>query len=63
MEGYYTTEAAANYLDVTPSRVRQLILDGRLKSQKIGRDHFIHESELKSFSEHGKKKRGRPPKK
>ena len=63
MEKFYTTEEAANYLGVTPSRIRQLILEERLNSMKMGRDHLILESELKTFSQQGKKKRGRPPNK
>ena len=63
MENFYTTEEAAKFLGVTASRIRQLILEKRLKSQKTGRDHFILESDLAQFSEQGKKKRGRPSKK
>lgn len=62
MGGLLTTEAAAKYLGVTPSRVRQFIMEDRLKSVKYGRDHLIQESELKQFAQHGKKKRGRPEK-
>ena len=62
MGGLLTTEAAAKYLGVTPSRVRQFIMEDRLKSVKYGRDHLIQESELKQFAECGKKKRGRPEK-
>ena len=60
MEKYLTTEDAANYLGVTASRIRQLIIEHRLKSEKHGRDHLILESDVKNFAEHGKKKRGRP---
>lgn len=63
MENFYTTEEAAQFLGVTASRIRQLILEKRLKSRKMGRDHFISQSELAWFSEQGKKKRGRPSKK
>ena len=63
MENFYTTEEAAQFLGVTASRIRQLILEKRLKSRKMGRDHFISQSELAWFAEQGKKKRGRPPKK
>ena len=58
----FTTEDAARYLGVTPSRVRQFIIEARLKSEKYGRDHLIPESELERFAKHGKKKRGRPEK-
>lgn len=63
MNDYLTTEDAAKYLNVSPSRVRQLILEGRIKSNKIGRDHFIDRNEMIHFVKHGKKKRGRPTKK
>ena len=62
MESFYTTEEAAQLLGVTASRIRQLILEKRLKSRKMGRDHFISQSELARFAEKGKKKRGRPSK-
>lgn len=60
MGKYFTTEDAGKYLGVTPSRIRQFILENRIKSEKIGRDHLIKESELESFVKKGKKKRGRP---
>lgn len=63
MEKFYTTEEAAQVLGVTASRIRQLILEKRINSQKMGRDHIIPQSELSQFSEQGKKKRGRPSKK
>ena len=62
MNGWFTTEGAAKYLGVTASRVRQFIMENRLRSVKYGRDHLIEESELKEFARHGKKKRGRPEK-
>ncbi len=62
MSKYFTTEDAAKYLGVTPSRVRQFIAEERLESEKYGRDHMIKESELASFAKYGKKKRGRPKK-
>ncbi len=63
MPKLHTTESAAAYLKVTPARVRQLIIEKRIKSEKYGRDHLIPESELKQYAESGKKKAGRPPKK
>ena len=52
-----TTKQAANILCVTPSRIRQFILANRLPAQKIGRDLFILEKNLKFVS---KRKPGRP---
>ena len=60
MGKYFTTEEAAKYLSVTPSRVRQFIIENRLKSEKYGRDHLIKEVDLIEFAKVGKKKRGRP---
>jgi len=58
----FTTEDAAKYLGVTPSRVRQLIMEDRLESEKYGRDHLIQKIALENFAKNGKKKRGRPKK-
>ena len=60
---YYTTEHAAELLGVTASRVRQLISEGRLKSEKYGRDHLIQDADLVEYTERGRKKRGRPTRK
>jgi excisionase family DNA binding protein len=57
---YYTTERAAEYLGVTPSRVRQLICEGRLRSEKYGRDHLIQDAVLVEYGKSGRKKKGRP---
>ncbi len=58
----YTTETAAEFLGVSAARVRQLILEGRLKSRKYGRDHLIRERELRGYMVAGPKKPGRPRK-
>jgi excisionase family DNA binding protein len=62
MQKLYTTEHAAELLGVTPSRVRQLICEGRLKSVKYGRDHLISDADLFLYNTLDKKKRGRPTK-
>ena len=56
---FYTTDEAAEYLRVSPSRVRQLIGEDRLKAEKLGRDHLIVAEELAEYVTKGKKKRGR----
>jgi len=63
MSKYLTTEEAAEFLGVTPSRIRQLISEERIKSEKYGRDHLIQEEEVEYFAKEGRKKRGRPSKK
>ena len=63
MSKYFTTEEAAKFLGVTPSRVRQFIAEERLGSEKYGRDHLIREGDLAEFVKSGKKKPGRPKRK
>lgn len=46
MDDYVTTAQAADELGVNPSRVRQLITQGRLRTRKVGRDHLITRAEL-----------------
>jgi excisionase family DNA binding protein len=41
MKDTYTTEEAAAELGVSSARVRQLILDGTLKTERFGRAHVI----------------------
>lgn len=43
---YLTTKEVAARLGVTLSRVRQLVMDSRLASKKIGRDHYFRESDV-----------------
>jgi len=54
-----TTKEAAEILGVNRSRVRQLILAGRLKAEKFGRDWLINESDLDGVRD---RKSGRPQK-
>jgi excisionase family DNA binding protein len=53
------TKQAAKILGINASRVRQLILSGRLPAQKLGRDWIIQEKDLKKVSH---RKPGRPKK-
>lgn len=61
-----TTAQAAKELGVTPSRVRQMKMDGELKTVKGPvegrRDNLIRTSEIKSKKEN-RRKPGRPEKK
>lgn len=43
-----TTQQAAEELGVTDSRVRQLIISGKLPAQSFGRSHVIKRSDLKN---------------
>ncbi len=61
MDNLYTTDSAAKYLGVTPSRVRQLITDKRIQSEKYGRDHLIAKEDLVQYKISGKKRAGRKP--
>lgn len=54
-----TTTQAAGALGVNASRVRQLILSGRLPATKHGRDWIIKQTDLKKVAD---RKPGRPKK-
>jgi excisionase family DNA binding protein len=43
---HYTTIEAAEVLEVTDARVRQMILNGEIEAEKRGRDLFIPHSEV-----------------
>jgi excisionase family DNA binding protein len=49
MEKLYTTAEASDYLKVTEITIRRYIKDGKLQSQKIGRQHRITETAIKAF--------------
>ncbi len=55
-----STKQAAEKLNVSPIRVRQLIHEGKLKAQLVGRDYVIEDASLKRVETYGKP--GRPPK-
>jgi len=54
-----TSTEAADRLGISPARVRRLVLDGRLKAEKFGRDLVIYETDVEAFE---RLKGGRPPK-
>ncbi len=54
-----TTKQAAKILGINDSRVRQLILAGRLPAKKFGRDWLINEKDLAKVAN---RKPGRPKK-
>jgi len=53
-----TTKEAAERLGVTVPRVHTFIKEGRLPAEKMGRDLFIKEADLKLLEN---RKTGRPP--
>lgn len=55
------TKEVAERLKISKVRVFQLIKDGSLPAQKIGRDWFVKESDLVTYSEN-RREAGRPPK-
>jgi excisionase family DNA binding protein len=54
-----TTKEVAERLGVTVPRIHTLIKEGRLPAEKMGRDLFIKEEDLKLVEN---RKTGRPPK-
>ncbi|MCA1566424.1 MAG: helix-turn-helix domain-containing protein [Acidobacteria bacterium] len=54
-----TTKEVAARLGISVMRVQQLIWDGRLPAEKMGRDYFIKEDDLKLVEN---RKPGRPRK-
>jgi excisionase family DNA binding protein len=59
MQGFLTTQEAAEKLGVTAGRVRQMIIHGQLPATKLGRDNIINETDLSLVED---RKVGRPPK-
>jgi excisionase family DNA binding protein len=53
-----STKEAAEKLNVSPMRVRQLIQEEKLKAKRIGRDYVIDERDLATVQTYGKA--GRP---
>lgn len=47
MDTFLTTQQAAERLGVSDSRIRQLILDGKLAAVKAGRDWLIKVSDVR----------------
>ncbi len=62
MKGYLTTKQVAEKLNVVPSRIRRMILDGLIQAEKVGRDNFITDAEVKRIVSLDRKT-GRPKKK
>jgi excisionase family DNA binding protein len=58
--GKISTKQAAELLRVTPVRVRQLIAEGQLQSEKVGRDHLLELDAVLKFDTESRRKGGRP---
>jgi len=58
MEGWLTTKQAAERLGVTHGRVRQMIADGEIPSEKMGQSRLIREQDLRLVE--NRPGRGRP---
>ena len=55
-----TTQQAAERLGISQPRIYQLISEGRLRAQKVGRDYVIDEGDLKQVE--NRPSPGRPSK-
>jgi len=55
-----STKEAAEKLNVSSIRVRQLIQEGKIKASRVGRDYVIQEKDLEAVQTYGKA--GRPKK-
>jgi excisionase family DNA binding protein len=60
LEGFITTKEAAQILNVSEGRIRQLVADGRLPAVKVGQTNLIKESDLELVKD--RKRTGRPKK-
>jgi len=59
LEGYLTTKEAAEILEVSEGRIRQLVAEGRLPAVKVGQTNLVKKSDLELVKD---RKTGRPPK-
>jgi excisionase family DNA binding protein len=60
-EGWLTTEEAAELVDYTPTRIRQLAKAGRVIARKVARVWLINEESLLAYK--AQVKPGRPKEK
>jgi len=49
-DGWFTTDEAARVLGVTRPRVIQLIKEGKLTAERIGRDYFLRKDLVKGHT-------------
>lgn len=60
LEGLITTKEAAEKLNVSVGRIRQLVAEGRLPAVKVGQTNLVKESDLELVKD--RKRTGRPKK-
>ena len=60
IEKLISTSEAAVILEISASRVRQLIIEGRLESIKIGRDQLLELEKVRAFATMPRERTGRP---
>jgi excisionase family DNA binding protein len=58
--GYISSKEAAEIAGVTTGYIRRLLLQGRLKGKKIGRDWRVNKKSIQEFV-NSPRKTGRPP--
>ena len=51
IEGYYTTAEAAKEIGCSDAHIRNMIISGRISSQKAGHIHMIPENEVRRIKE------------
>ncbi len=61
MEGYVTTTEAAGIIGCVPRQVRQLLSEGVLKGERVGRDWLVFKESAEKYAK-DRPKRGPKPK-
>jgi len=49
-DSWFTTDQAAEHLNITRPRVNQLIREGKLPAERIGRDYFIRKEVVQTHT-------------
>jgi len=59
----FTTQEAADFLKVSPSRIRQLVREGKLEPESLATHiHLFTPTTLENFQTHTRRPSGRPKK-
>ena len=59
-DGFISSKEAAEIAGVTTGYIRRLLLRGRLKGKKLGRDWLVNRKSVQEFVQ-SPRKTGRPP--